>query len=200
MPSAILEKLRRERSRKLGLLNILERQLCGIRGGDTPDYELMLQILLHLGGRPGGQYSPLEEALLNHVAALCPDLNLSATRLARRHRHLQRRGETLSETVAQVLDGHLVSRARLVRAGRRYTDACGEHLRDEEDNLFTPLAENLTTADWHALEAALAPLAAALGEDVPEYEALADRLTAEGAGTWPWRVAEDQSCPVCSQA
>lgn len=200
MPSEILEKLRREHRSTLGLLNILERQLCGIRGDDAPDYELMLQVLLYLGGRPGSRHVSLEEVLLKRAAALRPDLDLPATRLARRHRHLRRRGGALAETVAQVLDGHLVSRAGLVRLGRRYIDAYGKHLRDEEGDLFTPLAENLTTADWHALEAALAPLAATLGEGVPEYEALADRLTAEGAGTWPWRVAANQSCPVCSQA
>jgi len=197
MTDRIVTVLREGHRRAEALLDTLERQLAGIRDDDTPDYELMLQVLDYLVGEGrSGRLMALEDRVFAWTADNRPNLRLPVASLRRQHRHLHCRGRALADAVTQILDGQLVSRARLLRAGRRFVEAYRIHLRQEEARAFAPLDTGLSAADRRKLMAELSP---ELDTD-DGFQDLLDRLVTQAAGYRPWTGGPDARCPVCSQA
>ncbi|MES1943546.1 hypothetical protein PC39_05510 [Salinisphaera sp. PC39] len=197
MADDILQLLRREHRNLAGLLHVLDRQRHALNADDTPDYDLMRQIVRYLDGDGGSDHLPLEEQVFEQVLARRPALGARTARLAADHERLRRRGRALIDAADSVLSGQPVRRADLVSLAGVFVADYREHLCREDNEVFRPLEASLAPDERRALTAAL-PDAAGAGND-HEYRALADRLIVQGAGPAAWAGTARATCPVCSQ-
>ena len=144
-------------NRRLGLL---QGEMDVFHGGERPNYELMLDIIVYLRDYADRYHHPREDAAFARLARRCPDLELPLARLAPEHRVLAPAGETLRGQLQAVIDGALVARAEIEVAAATYLVYYGNHIAKEEEDILPRAAEALTPADWQAVSEA-APAAEA---------------------------------------
>ncbi|HTS23215.1 MAG TPA: hemerythrin domain-containing protein [Casimicrobiaceae bacterium] len=137
------------------LLDLLERQLASFERGDSPDYELMLEIMYYMTHYSDVLHHPKEDLVFARIRER--DANACATidRLSGEHATLKRAGQELVQELDGVLDGSIMSRKRIDAAGRAYLAMLREHMRVEETEILPLAARLLGPSDWASIDAAI---------------------------------------------
>lgn len=133
------------------LLRMLQDQMDLFAAGETPNYQLMLDIICYLRDYPDQHHHPREDEALRRLALRCPDRELPIARLMQEHRVIAHAGETLRTLLEQVLDGAIVRRAEIEIAAATYLVYYGNHIAREEEDILPRALEALTPADWRAV-------------------------------------------------
>lgn len=144
------------------LLGSLQGEVDVFHGGERPNYELMLDIIVYLRDYADRYHHPREDAAFARLARRCPDLELPLARLAQEHRVIAHAGESLRVQLQAVVDGALVARAEIEVAAATYLVYYGSHIAREEQDILPRAAEAFTLADWQAVSEA-APAAETAG-------------------------------------
>lgn len=198
MSNHILEQLTIEHHNTQSLLNVLERQLLSVQKENSPDYELMHQIIDYLSNPIGTYHYPIEELLAALPARNSWRPELQSHLMQQQHAELLEQGKELCNTVQLILEEQWVLRDDLLSIGLSYVGSYRNHMRRERNILFSAVPADLTrptkgpSAPLKAMESGESQRAAIA------FKAIKDRLIAEGAGSWPWKSPSHQHCAVCS--
>ncbi|HEX2530712.1 MAG TPA: hemerythrin domain-containing protein [Burkholderiaceae bacterium] len=136
------------------LLDLLEAQIGLFHEDQTPNYELMLDILYYMTHYPDIFHHPKEDL----TAARARDLDAGAAtavhELMRQHAVLRESGAKLLKQLQGIVDGAMLKRESAEQAARAYIAYFRSHMRQEELKIF-PLAQKLLSKrDWAAIEKA----------------------------------------------
>lgn len=137
------------------LLEVLERQLCGPRSGEQPDYAIMLDIMRYATHYADLFHHPREDFIFDLLAGREPASADLVTECKREHRVLADMGRRLFERLWAARDGTAAAPESLGSETSAYVAALRRHMAREEEELF-PLAQAvLREADGSGLERAL---------------------------------------------
>ena len=173
------------------LLELLEQQLEQVRKADTPNFEMMLDIVDYMIDYADRFHHPKEDLVFARIAERQPATADSVRQLAHEHSAIVASGRALAREIEAVVGGAIVERSVVEELGRRYLDAFRRHMYAEEQGLFLAAVECLSDADWESIERASARAEDPLFGERPEqrYEALRSEVQSIIEGSSPERKA-----------
>jgi hemerythrin-like domain-containing protein len=137
------------------LLNLLESQLSLFRGGKSPDYELMLNIMFYMTHYSDVLHHPKEDLVFAKIKERDQRVAATVDELATQHAHLHKSGQELVRQLDDILNDLISSRESVEAIARDYVGSLRTHMQIEEEEIL-PLADTLlTTRDWSAIHAAV---------------------------------------------
>jgi len=137
------------------LLGLLETQLESFHRGESPDYELMLDIMYYMTHYPDQIHHPKEDLAFARIVAREPGLRAAVDELLRQHEWLRESGAELVRVLDDIVNGSVVARDRVENPARAYLAGFRGHVQKEESEVF-PAARALTATDWAAIDDAIA--------------------------------------------
>lgn len=134
------------------LLRLLQEEMDVFASGDTPNYQLMLDIISYLRGWADGFHHPREDEAFRRIARKRPDRQLPIARLLQEHRVVAYAGEQLEKMLEEIEAGAIIPRAEVELAAATYLVYYGNHIAKEEEDILPLAATELTEADWEAVK------------------------------------------------
>ncbi|MBO9515796.1 MAG: hemerythrin domain-containing protein [Variovorax sp.] len=161
------------------LLSILEEQVTRFRDDESPDYELMLEIVSYLREYADCYHHPREDAAFAMLVERDPQMRLPIDRLLQEHRVIAAAGEELIARLNQVIDGAHVLRTAVEAAAALYVAYYGHHIAAEERQVLPRSRLLLNTQDWEVVARAAPSSPDPLFGDSPSgrYSRLARLIT-----------------------
>ncbi len=163
------------------LLDLLEGQLDLFHKGESPDYELMLDIMFYMTHYSDVMHHPKEDLAFAKIkerdVSACPIVD----QLTSQHLRLKECGDALVHALDDIVNGSITSRQQLEVPGRAYVTDFRRHMDTEETAILPLAAKLLRGRDWAAINAAIRhiedPLSGTSGEE--RYAALRRQIARE---------------------
>jgi hemerythrin-like domain-containing protein len=130
------------------LLDVLEEQVVKFHEGESPDFDLMLEIVSYLREFGDRFHHPREDAAFAILVTRDPTLRLPINRLLQEHRVIAVAGEEFVTRLHEVIGDVLVLRATVEAAAALYLAYYRHHLATEERQILPRAALLLTAQDW----------------------------------------------------
>jgi hemerythrin-like domain-containing protein len=137
------------------LLDLLEKQVVAVHGGERANYELMRDIVSYLRHFPDRFHHPREDVAFARLVERAPDMQLPINRLLQEHRVIAAAGEELLMRLNEMDQGGVIARATVEAAAATYLVYYRHHLATEEREILPRATQLLTRDDWAAVVAAV---------------------------------------------
>ncbi len=137
------------------LLNRLEAELERFHKGESPDYELMLDIMFYMTHYPDVLHHPKEDLAFARIKERQPGARAIVDELAGQHAQLKETGEALLHALDEIIDGSITSREHVEAPGRAYLSEFRRHMIIEETAILPVAAKLLSDDDWAEINAAI---------------------------------------------
>ena len=121
------------------LLDRLQAELDLFHRGESPDYQLMLDIMFYMTHYPDVLHHPREDLAFAKIKEREAGARAIVDELAGQHAHLKESGDALVRALEEVIDGSITSRDRVEAPGRAYLSEFRRHM-DREETAILPLA------------------------------------------------------------
>ncbi len=154
----VLQILREEHATMSELLRLLKRQIGALAAGEVPDYALLNDLTHFVVDYFDGYHHPKENLVYEQLKARDPAAAERVGDLAAEHRELDELTEALADLLGDVMMEAQVSRQLVRKTAQDFVAHCRRHMEMEETEFFPIAEERLTSADWTAIEAAVAKL------------------------------------------
>jgi hemerythrin-like domain-containing protein len=163
------------------LLDLLEDQLNLFHQGNSPDYQMMLDIMFYMTHYPDVVHHPREDLAFARILELDINSRPIVDDLAEQHVRLKDFGSALVRSLENIIDGSITSRDRVEVPGRAYIAEFRSHMLKEEKAILPLAARLFREADWAAIAAAIQhiddPLFGAKGQE--RYALLRQQIALE---------------------
>jgi hemerythrin-like domain-containing protein len=163
------------------LLDLLESQLDLFHKGESPDYELMLDIMFYMTHYPDVLHHPREDLAFSRIKEREVSARPIVDELAEQHERLKESGAALVRALDDIVNGSITSREHVETPGRAYVADFRGHMQREETAILPLAAKLLRDRDWAAIAAAIRhiddPVFGANGEE--RYAALRRQIARE---------------------
>ncbi len=163
------------------LLDLLERQLDLFHAGESPDYDLMSDIMFYMTHYTDLIHHPREDLAFARIREREPGVETVVDELSAQHSELKHAGNALIRALEDIVNGSITSRAGLEIPARAYVETFRDHMRREETALLPLATSLLRPRDWSAIDAEIRhiedPLFGQNGEE--RYAALRAQISRE---------------------
>jgi hemerythrin-like domain-containing protein len=166
------------------LLNLLEEQLGLFREGESPDYQLMLDIMYYMTHYPDVFHHPKEDLVFARIKERESPAVATIDKLTKQHAALKACGEKLVHDLDDIVNGSIVERERIETSALEYLANFRDHMRIEEIDIIPLAARLLRDRDWSAIDAAIRHIEDPLfGRKMDErYAAIAQQIERNSKG------------------
>ena len=147
MTRSMTDKLSQDHRDLDDLLEVVDRQLRSLRGGGSPNFEVMAAVIGYLSDQSMHRHHDLERSLLTRLAERSPEYQSLLWQVEARRHHACAQCKQFRGMIESVLEGCVVPRPRLVDAGRECIRACRSLIAREEAEVFPLLALHLRPSD-----------------------------------------------------
>ena len=163
------------------LLAQLQDEVDVFYTGESPNYQLMLDIITYLRDYSDQYHHPREDEAFRRLARHVPDRQLPLARLMQEHQVIAHAGENLRNLLEAASNGAMVPRAEVEVAAATFLVYYGNHIQREEEEILPRAAQLLTETDWIAVkDAAPAGKDPLFGKEPQErFKALRHRIALE---------------------
>lgn len=182
---AIIDAWREDHKNFAKLLDMLEEQVRVFHDAQTPNYELMLDIMYYMTHYPDAFHHPKEDLVFAKVAEIDPGERAAVQELMEQHVVLKQSGIRLLEELQGVVDGAMRPRGSIEEPAQMYIRYFRNHMHNEESELLPLALQYLQDEHWAAVEAVAPSRADPLfgAEEVEKrYEALHRRILGSADG------------------
>lgn len=132
----LVADLRRDHQNVRVLLNLLEAEANRLFDGDSPDLDLLHDVMHYMTVYPDTVHHPKEDRLYAELRAARPDLTSGFERISLEHRQLGAAGRALRDRFRAMLCDSVVPRRAVVADALRYVNTLRSHMQWEELDLF----------------------------------------------------------------
>ena len=150
------------------LLNLLDGQLAVFHTGESPNYELMRDIVYYLREFSDQVHHPREDVAFARLAKRSLGIDMELNRLSQEHRVIARAGQILLQSLEGILGGAIIPRADMEAAAATYLVYYRNHIAAEEREILPRAGRLLTAEDWQAVAAAVPAVNDPLFGDDPQ--------------------------------
>lgn len=134
------------------LLDLLEREVGLLETSETPNYDLMLQIVDYFRSFPGLYHHPKEDLVFRRLAERNPEQAARFGDLEAEHKHCSGRLDDFARAVVvALLEAETAS--TFASLARDFIDNERRHMASEEKSLFPAAIKCLTDSDWAEIDA-----------------------------------------------
>jgi hemerythrin-like domain-containing protein len=137
------------------LLDLIAAQLDLFHDGETPDYDLMLDVMFYMTHYPDVVHHPKEELAFARIRKRDKSAAPLLAKLDGQHAELHRLGQELVASLSDVVNGAIASRDSIEGPARSYVATFREHMQLEDAELVPLVRQWLDARDWAAIEAAI---------------------------------------------
>jgi len=130
------------------LLNVLQEEVDSLYAGQSPNYELVLDIVAYLRDYSDQVHHPREDEAFRRLARRSPELRPTIARLQQEHRVIAQSGDRLRQLVEEAAADAVVPRADIEAAAATYIVYYRGHIATEEQEILPAAARELTEEDW----------------------------------------------------
>jgi len=128
----------RDDHRNMAIVLDLLDEIVGIMdNGDDPDFELLDEIMRYMTVYPDAVHHPKEDVVYQQLRNTRPDLADGLEDVPAEHRDIARLGLLLRDEIDAVVAGAAVRREQMIADTSAYSARLREHMRWEEEDLFT---------------------------------------------------------------
>jgi hemerythrin-like domain-containing protein len=136
------------------LLDLFERQLDLFHEGESPDYDLMSDIMFYMTHYSDLVHHPREDLAFARIKEREPGaVDAVVDELAAQHVVLKQAGEALIHALDDIVNGSITSRDHLEVPARKYLETFRGHMEREETTLLPLVQSLLRQRDWSAIDA-----------------------------------------------
>ena len=163
------------------LLDLLDRQIDLFHRGESPDYELMYDIMFYMTHYTDLVHHPREELAFARIDRLDSRVKQVVAELDAQHASLKKEGDALIHALDEVINGSVIPRDAVEMPARQYVALFRNHLEREEE-MVLPLAKSLLgPRDWLVIDAEIRHIDDPLFGDHVEarYAALREQISRE---------------------
>ncbi len=163
------------------LLDLLERQLDLFHQGESPDYEMMSDIMFYMTHYTDLVHHPKEDLAFAKICECEPGMHPVIDELTAQHVLLREAGHALIQGLDDIVNGSITSRERVEAPARTYIEIFRRHM-EREESILQPLVMKLLQArDWAAIDATVSHIEDPLfGSNCEErYAALRQQIARE---------------------
>ena len=132
------------------LLNVLQEEVDSLYAGQSPNYELVLDIVSYLRDYTDQVHHPREDEAFKRLAHRSPELRPVIAHLQQEHRVIAKSGDRLREMLEEAAADTVVARAEIEAAAATYIAYYRGHMASEEREILPAAARELTDVDWNA--------------------------------------------------
>lgn len=137
------------------LLDLIAAQLDLFHAGETPDYDLVLDVMFYMTHYPDVVHHPKEELAFARIRQRDKSAVPLLDTLDRQHVELHRLGQELVASLSDVVNGAIASRDSIEGPARSYIAAFRDHMQLEDAELVPLVRQWLDGKDWAAIETAI---------------------------------------------
>jgi hemerythrin-like domain-containing protein len=137
------------------LLRALERELDLFDASDTPNYELMLDIMYYMNHFPDVFHHPKEDLAFAKILERHAGAQRIVADLTHEHVLLKDSGEKLLRTLDALVNDSILSRENVAAPCRAYIEGFRRHIEKEEAEIVPLAAKLLHANDWAAIDMAI---------------------------------------------
>lgn len=165
------------------LLHLLTAELDRFHRGETPDYDLMLDIMFYMTHYPDVVHHPKEELAFARIRQRDNGARTLLDMLDRQHAELHRLGAALVTSLGDVVNGSIAPRDSIEAPARTYVATFRDHMQLEDTELLPLVRRWLDARDWAAIDLAIRHVEDPLFGRNPErrYAAIEAHLERQGA-------------------
>jgi hemerythrin-like domain-containing protein len=133
-------------------LNLLEMQFLDLCRGRTPDYSMMLSIVVYIQEYPEQAHHPLEDAVFSILIDRGSEQAQMARSMIKDHTELEIITRSLRESLELLKSGKFCSEEDLKKRLMKFLSRQRQHLYAEETSLYPLIRKTLTEKDWGKIE------------------------------------------------
>lgn len=169
------------------LLDLLEGQLDLFHKGESPDYELMLDVMFYMTHYSDVLHHPKEDLAFARIKEREVKARPIVDELTEQHARLKDFGDALVHALDNIVNGSITSREHVETPGRAYVAEFRNHMQREETAILPLAAKLLHARDWATIDAAIRHIEDPLfGRNVEErYAALRRQIAREAQASKP---------------
>ncbi|MCP4997034.1 MAG: hemerythrin domain-containing protein [Gammaproteobacteria bacterium] len=145
----ILERLYREHTNLNQILDLLDAQLNAFNRGDSPDYDLLIELLDYTETFADQMHHPLEDLIYARVNP--GEEHAVFDRLQSEHQSLVQFTRKFRQSLEGILCDGVMSREELETQGHEFLALQRQHLHLEEEEAFPLVDKLLGEEDWHEI-------------------------------------------------
>jgi len=138
-------------------LNLLEIQFLDLCRGRSPDFSIMLSIVVYVQEYPEHAHHPLEDAIFATLIKKHGDEAKLARDLLSDHTELESITRKLRDSLEAIKSG-AVTEAELKHQLAEFLSRQRRHIYIEEIKIYPLLERVLTKLDWDAIQSMVAPI------------------------------------------
>lgn len=135
------------------MLNLLEILFLNLCRGRTPDYPMILSIIVYVQEYPEQTHHPLEDAIFSHLIKKKREGSKLAAGLIKDHTELEIITRKLRKYLELLKSGDFTEREGLPQKLLTFLVRQRNHLYVEEMKLYPLINSTFTEHDWSAIEA-----------------------------------------------
>lgn len=133
----LMTELRDDHRNMAIVLDLLDDIVGIMANDDDPDFELLDEIMRYMTVYPDAVHHPKEDVVYNQLRASRPDLAKDLDDVPADHREIAQLGLLLRDEIDAVVAGAAVRREQMIADTSAYSARLREHMRWEEEDLFT---------------------------------------------------------------
>lgn len=133
------------------LLRLLQEEMDVFASGDTPNYQLMRDIIAYLREWGDEWHHPREDEAFRRIVRRQPDRDMPIRRLMQEHRVIASAGDELERLLEEAEVDAMIPRAKIEVAAATYLVYYGNHIAKEEEDILPLAFKVLTDSDWDAV-------------------------------------------------
>ena len=133
----LMDELRLDHRNMAIVLNLLDELVVEMEAGRDPDFELFEEIMRYMTVYPDAVHHPKEDVMYEKLRAKRPDLAEDLDHVPDDHREIAQLSMLLRSEVEAVVAGAAVRRARMIEDAAAYIKRLRDHMRWEEEDLFS---------------------------------------------------------------
>ena len=137
------------------LLDVLDEELGKFHEGESPNFDLMLEIISYLREYGDRAHHRREDAAFACLVNRDPTMRLPINRLLQEHRVIATAGDELAARLKEVAGDAVVSRETVEAAAALYLVYYRHHLATEEGKILPRALRSLTAEDWNTVASAI---------------------------------------------
>lgn len=157
--SNTIAKLHQEHIGLTKLLKLLDQQLAIFHAGDTPEYQVMSDIMHYMIHYPDMSHHPKEDVVFSHLKVIDASLSSDIEQLIQEHKDLVAKGHEFFSILQLALDdAAMFSRATLEEQANAYISLLRSHMDKEEAKVMPTAVQKLSANDWQKIDAEIKEL------------------------------------------
>ena len=148
----ILEQLHQDHINLSRLLEVLEMKIQKLKEGDSPNFQLLSELVEYIGNYADQSHHPREDHMYHYFELRDTNLDKDLKACEAQHVDLKQLSREVTETVDAVMHDAVIPMAEFIQRLENFVQRERAHINFEEQAIFPKINAISTADDWKELE------------------------------------------------